>query len=113
MPGMHRFAVVWGGLFSVIAFSTASAADLSQRTYTEAPPAVVAPAYDWNGFYIGLNGGRASSQGCYAVTSIVGIAVVANSEGCQSATGDAATTDNRYFLSSRSYVSRCFDGATF
>lgn len=36
----------------------ASAADLPARTYTKAPP-VVAAAYNWSGFYVGLNVGGA------------------------------------------------------
>jgi outer membrane immunogenic protein len=39
----------------------ASAADLPARTYTKAPPMVQA-AYDWSGFYIGINGGGATSR---------------------------------------------------
>src|ERR1700761_1939217 len=39
----------------------ASAADLPARTYTEAPEYVQA-AYDWSGFYIGINGGGATSR---------------------------------------------------
>jgi outer membrane immunogenic protein len=44
---------------SVIALGAAGsafAADLPARTYTKAPPIAMA-AYDWSGFYIGLNGG--------------------------------------------------------
>jgi outer membrane immunogenic protein len=37
--------------------SAASAADLRARPYTKAPPAVVSPAYNWSGFYIGAMGG--------------------------------------------------------
>lgn len=37
--------------------STASAADLAARPYVKAPPPVVAPAYNWSGWYLGLNGG--------------------------------------------------------
>ena len=39
----------------------ASAADLPARTYTKAPEFVQA-AYDWSGFYIGINGGGATSR---------------------------------------------------
>lgn len=34
----------------------ASAADLAARPYVKAP-AMVQAAYDWSGFYIGVNGG--------------------------------------------------------
>jgi len=48
---------------------------------------MVAAVYDWSGFYIGINGGGASSHECYTVTSVAGAPVVVNSEGCHSATG--------------------------
>jgi outer membrane immunogenic protein len=63
------------------------AADLPARTYTKAP-AVVAPVYDWNGLYIGLNGGGASSHECLTITSVAGTAIVPGAnEGCHNATG--------------------------
>jgi outer membrane immunogenic protein len=87
---MRRFATVAAGLFCVSAFSGAlHAADLPARTYTKAPP-MVAPAYDWSGFYIGLNGGGASSRECLTITSVAGVPVVPNSEGCHDATGGLA-----------------------
>jgi outer membrane immunogenic protein len=68
----------------------ASAADLAARTYTKAP-AVVAPLYDWSGFYIGLNGGGASSHACYTLTSVAGLPIANTpSEGCHNATGAVA-----------------------
>jgi len=37
---------------------TASAADMQARPYTKAPPpALVSPAYNWSGFYVGAMGG--------------------------------------------------------
>src|SRR6266704_4808512 len=41
--------------------ASASAADLAPR-YTKAP-SMVDPAYNWTGFYIGLNAGAASTDG--------------------------------------------------
>jgi outer membrane immunogenic protein len=32
-----------------------NAADLPARTYSKAPPPIVAPAYSWTGFYVGVN----------------------------------------------------------
>jgi len=84
---MHRFAAAGAAFLSVALVSgAASAADLPARTYTKAP-AMVAPVYDWSGFYIGINGGGASSHDCLTITSVAGVAVVPNSEGCHSATG--------------------------
>jgi outer membrane immunogenic protein len=37
--------------------TAASAADMQARPYTKAPPAVMSPAYNWSGFYIGAMGG--------------------------------------------------------
>jgi outer membrane immunogenic protein len=37
--------------------SAANAADLSVAPLYKAPPAPVTPAYNWSGFYLGLNGG--------------------------------------------------------
>jgi outer membrane immunogenic protein len=82
---MNRFAVV--GLLSIAGFAgAASAADLPARTYTKAP-AMVAAVYDWTGFYVGINGGGASSRECLTITSVAGAPVNPNSEGCHDATG--------------------------
>src|SRR5436190_24025976 len=41
----------------------ASAADMQARPYSKAPPAVVSPAYNWSGFYIGAMGGYGWDSG--------------------------------------------------
>jgi outer membrane immunogenic protein len=81
----------------------ASAADLAARTYTKAP-AMVAAAYDWSGFYIGLNGGGASSRECLTITSVAGAAVFPNSEGCHNATGGLAGGQIGYRWQTASWV---------
>jgi hypothetical protein len=48
---------------------------------------MIAAAYDWSGFYTGLNGGGASSRECWTITNDNGNAVTPNSEGCHDATG--------------------------
>ena len=84
---MRRFASVGAGLLSIVVFAGAAhAADLPPRAYTKAPP-MAAPAYDWTGFYIGLNGGGASSHECLTIFSDAGRSVFPNSEGCHDATG--------------------------
>jgi len=48
------------GCFAVAALLTAQsafAADLSVAPLYKAPPPVATPAYDWSGFYLGINGG--------------------------------------------------------
>jgi outer membrane immunogenic protein len=64
----------------------ALAADLPARTYTKAP-AMIAAVYDWSGFYLGINGGGASSRECWTITSHNNIAIAPVSEGCHDATG--------------------------
>ena len=84
---MNRLAVVGAGLLSIAGFvGAASAADLPARTLHQGAP-LVTPIYDWTGFYVGLNGGGASSRECYTVNSVAGAAVFPNSEGCHNATG--------------------------
>jgi outer membrane immunogenic protein len=76
-------------LFTVaLSAATASAADLGPRTYSKAP--VMAPAYDWSGFYVGLNAGGAWTDsnpttatiappaGYFATTSPGAIAIAGN-----------------------------------
>jgi outer membrane immunogenic protein len=60
---MKKFLLGTVGLVALgIAAGPASAADLAARpVYTKAPP-MMAAAYDWSGFYIGINGGWARSN---------------------------------------------------
>jgi outer membrane immunogenic protein len=84
---MRRLSIVAAGLLSIAGVvSAASAADLPARTYTKAPP-LIAPVYNWTGFYIGLNGGGASSHECLTITADNGRPVTPRSEGCHNATG--------------------------
>lgn len=88
---MRRYIIVGTGLFALSGFvGTASAADLTPRTYTKAP-AIMAPIYDWSGFYLGLNAGGGSSRECYTLTSVAGTPLSPTpSEGCHDATGGLA-----------------------
>ena len=55
------------GTVGLIALGVApvSAADLAARPYyTKAPPPMMAPAYDWSGFYIGGNAGYGQGRDC-------------------------------------------------
>jgi outer membrane immunogenic protein len=70
-----------------LSIAPALAADLPARTYTKAP-AVVAPIYNWGGFYVGVNGGGGSSHKCWDVNNIDGLGpIAAFREGCHDATG--------------------------
>jgi outer membrane immunogenic protein len=69
---------------SLMFAGAASAADMAPR-YAKAPPPIVAPIYNWGGFYIGANGGWGSSHKCWDFTTPAGVFLVA--EGCHDATG--------------------------
>ena len=53
---MKRASAGWVALSLLLCASGAMAADLSVAPLYKAPPAT-APAYDWSGFYAGVNGG--------------------------------------------------------
>ena len=61
---MKKFLLGTVGLLALGMAAPASAADLAARPYTKAPPPMVAPIYDWTGFYIGGNGGWGQSRNC-------------------------------------------------
>ena len=61
---MNKLTILATAMIAVGAAAPAVAADLPARapaTYTKAP-AIVQAAYDWSGFYIGINGGGATSK---------------------------------------------------
>jgi outer membrane immunogenic protein len=60
---MKRISLLAAAAIAVGAVAPAVAADLPARApaYTKAPP-IVQAAYDWSGFYIGINGGGATSR---------------------------------------------------
>ena len=61
---MKKFLLGTVGLLALGMAAPATAADLAARPYTKAPPPMVAPIYDWTGFYIGANGGWGQSRNC-------------------------------------------------
>jgi outer membrane immunogenic protein len=61
---MKKFLLGTVGLLALGLAAPATAADLAARPYTKAPPPVLAPIYDWTGFYIGANGGWGQSRNC-------------------------------------------------
>jgi outer membrane immunogenic protein len=64
---MKKLLIAAAGLVALAAPALAADMAPAPRTYTKAPPPIVAPIYNWTGFYIGLNGGggwgRASQFG--------------------------------------------------
>jgi len=64
---MKKILLVTASLIAISATAPAFGADLAARnarTYTKAP--MMNPAYDWSGFYIGLNGGGGTSHDCWS-----------------------------------------------
>jgi len=104
---MNRIALA----ASIVAVSavSASAADLAARPYVKAPAAIVA-AYDWSGFYIGANGGGASSRKCWDVVPFdinlffIPPFTIAGSEGCHNASGATAGGQVGYRGQSAAFV---------
>jgi len=84
---MKKFLLGTIGLLAVGMAAPATAADLAARPYTKAPPPMVAPIYDWTGFYIGANGGWGSSHKCWDDTNFLFVRSPAIGEGCHNATG--------------------------
>src|SRR5262245_49454477 len=58
---MRHYAIAVAGAGLALCVSQASAADLGRPAYTPAP--VIAAAYNWSGFYVGIHGGYASGDG--------------------------------------------------
>jgi outer membrane immunogenic protein len=75
---MKKLLLVTASLVALGAAAPAMAADLAARPYTKAPPMIQA-AYNWSGFYAGLNGGGGTSHKCWDIAGL--------SEGCHDATG--------------------------
>src|SRR6478735_4994071 len=70
---MKKFLLGTIGLLAVGMAAPAAAADLAARPYTKAPPPMVAPIYDWSGFYIGGNGGWGESHSCLDFFDATGV----------------------------------------
>ena len=82
---MKKILLAAAGLVA-LSIAPAFGADLAARPYTKAPP-MVAPIYNWGGFYIGINGGGASARKCWDINNALGAVVATTAEGCHDATG--------------------------
>jgi outer membrane immunogenic protein len=69
------------GLMALGVSAPALAADMAVKA---APPPVVAPYYNWSGFYIGANGGWGESRNCWDFVFVAGPAF---SDGCRERSG--------------------------
>jgi outer membrane immunogenic protein len=89
---------------SLMFAGAASAADMAPR-YTKAPPPVVAPIYNWTGFYVGINGGGGWAHKCWDLFSVAGVAFPARfAEGCHDATGGTVGGQIGYRWQSAAWV---------
>jgi outer membrane immunogenic protein len=98
-----KFLLGTVGLVALGVVTPASAADLAARPYTKAPPPIVAPIYNWGGFYIGANGGYGWSNQCIDITSVNGLPNVF-AEGCRNAGGRVAGGQLGYRWQAASWV---------
>jgi outer membrane immunogenic protein len=80
---MKKLSVVAIGIAALGFTSSAFAADMAARPYT-APPPVIAPIYNWSGFYIGVNGGWGNSHNCWDFVGGGGVVVA---DACRDASG--------------------------
>jgi outer membrane immunogenic protein len=85
---MKKILLAAAGLVA-LSIAPAFGADLAARPYTKAPP-MVAPVYNWGGFYIGVNGGGGTSRKCWDINNALGITVPSTAEGCHDASGALA-----------------------
>src|SRR5712675_2368931 len=97
---MKKVLLVTASLIALGAAAPAMAADLAARPYTKAPP-VIAPIYDWSGFYVGANGGWGSSRKCW---DFVLVGFPSLNEGCHDATGGVAGGQIGYRWQSGTWV---------
>ena len=98
---MKKFLLGTVGLFALSMMTPASAADVAARPY-KAPPPIVAPVYDWSGFYIGANGGYGWGSRCLDVTGFNGFGVV--DVGCRNASGGVAGGQIGYRWQANNFV---------
>jgi outer membrane immunogenic protein len=99
---MNKLLLVAAGAIALGLTSQASAADLPARTYTKAPP-LVAPVYNWSGFYIGINGGGGTSHNCWDLVTPPAVAGVIP-EGCHDSTGGTVGGQIGYRWQSTNWV---------
>jgi len=97
---MKKFLLGTVGLLALGMGAPASAADMAVKARPPAP--VLAPIYDWSGFYIGANGGWGSSHKCW--DSVAPTPFLIGAEGCHDATGGTAGGQIGYRWQASSWV---------
>ena len=79
---MKKFLLATVGLVTLVGMGApASAADMAVKA---APVPYVAPIYNWNGFYIGGNGGWGQSHSCWNIVDPFGVTFA---DGCRDRSG--------------------------
>jgi outer membrane immunogenic protein len=73
-------------IIALVATSPAIAADMAARPYTKAP-VQANPIYNWNGLYIGANGGWGSARTCWDLVGTLVMQIPAVPEGCHTGSG--------------------------
>jgi outer membrane immunogenic protein len=99
---MKKFLLGTVALAALGMAAPASAADLAARPYTKAAPPMMAPYYDWSGFYVGANGGWGSSHKCWDAGTFYTNSI--GDEGCHDATGAVAGGQIGYRWQSSAWV---------
>jgi outer membrane immunogenic protein len=99
---MKKFLLGMVGVVALGMVTPVSAADLAARPYTKAPP-MIAPIYNWGGFYVGANGGYGWSNQCIDITAINGIGNVF-AEGCRNNGGGVVGGQVGYRWQSSAWV---------
>ena len=79
---MKKFLLGTVGLLALGMGAPATAADMAVKARPPAP--VLAPIYDWTGFYIGGNGGWGQTRNCWDFLDVTGFAVAS---GCRERSG--------------------------
>ena len=80
---MKSFLLASVGIVALVGMAApASAADMAVKARPPAP--VVAPIYDWTGFYIGANGGWGQSRNCWDFVDVAGLVFA---DGCRERSG--------------------------
>ena len=83
---MKKLLLATTGLVALVGMAApASAADMAVKARPPAP--VIAPIYDWTGFYIGANGGWGQTRNCWDFLDAGGFAVAS---GCRDRSGGLA-----------------------
>jgi outer membrane immunogenic protein len=86
------------GLIALSVSAPALAADMAVKAI---PPPVVAPIYNWSGFYIGANGGWGESHNCWSFVTVAGPVF---GDGCRDRSGGVLGGQIGYRWQSNQFV---------